>query len=378
MKLIILQDKLKEGLNIVGRISSKNISLPILKNILLKAHKNFLELVATDLEIGIKYWALVKTEQEGEVTVPASILTNFINYLPQKPVTITTHNNILSLECGHYTTQIKGQGPEDFPIVPETPEGESVVLNSVLLCRGLAQVVEIPISSTARPEISGIYFVFNNNSLKMVATDSFRLGEKTIYFEKPIVLENEYTFILPQKTAKEITNIFGEKEGELKIIFGPNQILFECLMDETKHPQIHLGSRLIEGGYPNYQEIIPQKYKTQLVLDKNEFLNQIKAASLFSGKTNEIKFKVDPKKETVEVFSQNSDYGEYRSFLTAKIKGKEGEIAFNYRFLSDGLANIKSSEIIFELDLEKEEAPGVLKPVGDPSYIYVVMPIRPS
>lgn len=378
MKLIILQDKLKQGLNIVGRVSSKNLSLPILKNILLRAHKNFLELVTTNLEIGIRYWILTKIEKEGEITIPANILTNFINCLPQKPITITAHDNVLSLECEHYTTQIKGQNPEDFPIIPEAPEGESISLSSALLCRGLSHIVDIPFPSTARPEISGIYFVFRNNGLKMVATDSFRLGEKTIYLEKPVALENEYSVILPQKTVKEIMSIFGEKEGEMKIFFGSNQILFEYPMDETKHPQIHLSSRLIEGGYPNYQEIIPQKYKTQLTLDKNEFLNQIKAASLFSGKTNEIKFKFNPKKEIVEVLSQNPEFGEYRSFLAAKIKGKEGEISFNYKFLADGLSSIKSSEILFELDLEKEEAPGVLKPVGDTSYIYVVMPIRAS
>lgn len=376
MKLIILQDKLKQALNIISRISTKNLTLPILRNILLKTSKNFLELTTTDLEIGIKYWVLSKTEKEGEITVPVNILTSFISCLPQKPVTITAHNNILSIECENYTTQIKGQSSEEFPIIPGTPEGESVSINSALLCRGLSQVVDISIPSTTRPEISGIYCVFRKDGFRLVATDSFRLGEKTIYFEKPVALENEYAVILPQKTAKELINIFSEKEGEVKIFFGSNQILFEYPMDETKHPQIHLSSRLIEGSYPNYQEIIPQHFKTQLTLDKNEFLNQIKAASLFGGKTNEIKFKFVPKKEIVEVFSQNPEFGEYRSFLPAKIKGKEGEIAFNYKFLADGLLNIKSSEILFELDLDKEEAPGVLKPVGDTSYIYVVMPIR--
>jgi DNA polymerase-3 subunit beta len=145
-------------------------------------------------------------------------------------------------------------------------------------------------------------------------------------------------------------------------------------MEETKHPQIQLTSRLIEGEYPNYQEIIPKKYATQIVLQKNEFLNQVKSASLFSGKISEVKIKTNSKKNEIGVFSQNAEIGEYQSSVPAKIKGQDAEISFNYRFLADGLANIKSSEVVLELN--GDSGPGVLKPVGDPTYVYVVMPIK--
>jgi DNA polymerase-3 subunit beta len=212
----------------------------------------------------------------------------------------------------------------------------------------------------------------------MAATDSFRLGEKKFLSETPFG-EKEYSFILPQKTCKEIINIFGEKEGKLKIYFSPNQIMFESSMKEIPHPQIQLVSRLIEGEYPNYQEIIPKKYQTQIILERNELLNQIKLASLFSGKINEVKIKVDPKNQKLEIFSQNPELGEYQSFLPAQIKGEEVEISFNHRFLIDGLLNItptslKSLEIIFELN--GEDGPAVLKPLNDQTYLYVVMPIK--
>jgi DNA polymerase-3 subunit beta len=150
--------------------------------------------------------------------------------------------------------------------------------------------------------------------------------------------------------------------------------MFEILMEDQKHPQVRFVSRLIEGEYPNYQEIIPQKTDTQVLLQKEEFLNQIKVASLFSGKVNDVKIKTDPEEEEMEIFSQNPDIGENKSSISGKTKGEKQEISFNYKYLLDGLVNIKSSEIVFELN--GEDGPGVLRPVGDNSYLYVVMPIK--
>ena len=379
MKLIILQEKLKEGIGIIERISTRSLSLPVLNNILVKAEKNFLNLATTDLEIGIKWWALAKIEKEGVITIPARIFSTFVSFLPNKQVTLELKGSTLVIECENYQTTLKGFSPEDFPIIPQISEGESVLVDSHSFCQGLNQIVDIATPSTAKPEISGIFFIFQKDFIKMAATDSFRLGEKTFYqnLKTPSpLLSKEYTFILPQKAAKEIINIFGEKEGELQICFSPNQILFELPMAETSHPQVQLISRLIEGEYPNYQEIIPKKYETQVILQRNEFLNQIKSAALFSGKVNEVKLKIDPKKEKMEVFSQSPDLGEYHSYLAGKIKGKELEVSFNHRFLIDGLLNIKSSEVVFELT--DSEGPGVLKPAGDENYIYVVMPIKAS
>ncbi len=240
----------------------------------------------------------------------------------------------------------------------------------------MTQVVDIATSTTTKPEISGIYLVFQKGLIKMVATDSFRLGEKTLSLKNSSSLLKEYALILPQKTTKEIINIFSEKEGDLSISFSPNQILFESQMPETPHPQIQVTSRLIEGEYPNYEEILPKKYETQIILPKNEFLNQIKSASLFGGKINEVKLKINPKTEKIEISSQSSELGEYHSYLSGRIEGKELEISFNHRFLIDGLLNIKNPEVI--LGLTGVEGPGVLKPSGDESYIYVIMPIKAS
>lgn len=376
MKLTILQEKLKEGLKVVTRASFKSLSLPILNNILLQTEKSFINLSATDLEIGIKWWSLAKIEKEGKIVIPTQTFSNFINSLPNKKVDLEINKLNLNIECENYKTQLKGYSADDFPIIPQITEGEAISVDSDFFCQGLNQVVGIASPSNTRPEISGIYLVFENNNIKMVATDSFRLGEKILPIEK-VNLRQSYSLILPQKAAKEIVNIFGEKKEELKIYLTPNQILFETLMSEVAlHPQVHLISRLIEGDYPNYQEIIPDKCKVQFTVNKEEFLNQIKTASIFSGKVNEIKLKVDPENQKVTISSQSPDLGEYTSFFSAKTEGKEIIVSFNYRFLLEGLLNIKSSQVVFELS--GEEGPGVLRPVGDKTYLYIVMPIKAS
>ena len=374
MKLIILQEKLKEGLKNVERVSQKSLTLPILQNTLLKAIPNFLCLETTNLEIGVKNWVLAKTEKEGGIAIPTRLLSNLVAALPNKPVQMETKGLVLSLQCGDCLTEIKGFDPAEFPIIPQPKEGEKVEVKSSVFCQALARVVDIPSPSIARPEVSGVYFSFQKELIKMVATDSFRLGEKKLFL--PSALSQEYSLILPQPTAKELINIFGEKEADLQIYFSPNQILFETVMPETSHPQIQLVSRLIEGEYPNYQEIIPKKFETQVVCSRNEFISQIKTASIFSGKINEVKLKIDPKENQILVSSQNPDLGEYKGSLAGKIKGKEMEISFNHRFLGDGLLGIKTPEVIFELI--NEESPAVLKPVGQEDYLYVAMPIKTS
>lgn len=374
MKLIIIYEKLKEGIKIVERLAQKSFTLPILQNIHIKTEKNFTCFSATNLEMGIKYWSLSKNEKEGQLVIPSRILSQLIDFLPNKPINLESQGNNLSISSQNYKTLVRGFNPEEFPIIPSIKEGEWILLPNIPFCQALNQVVDIASPSVARPEISGVYFLFQKDLIKIVATDSFRLGEQKLFIKNS--LSQGYSLILPQQTIKEVINIFGQKEGEIKIYFSPNQILFEFLMPEMPHPQIQLISRLIEGNYPDYEAIIPQKTITQIEVQKNEFLNQIKLASLFSGKTNEISFKIDPKKEKIEVFSQNPDLGEYQSDLGAKIKGKEITVSFNHRFLADGLLKIKSPEVSF--GLTSEDGPAILKPIGVEDFLYIAMPIKKS
>lgn len=376
MKLIILKDGLNYGLNIVNRVAGKNLTLPILNNILISTEKNLINLSATDLELGINYWSLVKTEKEGKITIPAKILSNFITLLPNDKVFIELKGNVLWVVCREYKTKINGLPAEEFPIIPKIENNNFIELSCRTFCDGLSRVVDFTTQNQTKPELSGVYFNFTKDGLYLIATDSFRLAEKKMFFEKETT--QEFSFILPHKSAREIINIFSEKDGKLKLFYSPNQVLFEYPMAETPHPQIQVISRIIDGDYPNYQEIIPKKYTVQIILPKDDFINHIKTAGVFSGKTNEIKIKLSPGKDGVEIFSQNPEFGENNSFLQGQIRyesePKEISISFNHRFLIDGLANIKEPEVVFELN--GEDGPAVVKSKTDASYIYIVMPIK--
>jgi len=374
MKITILQKKLKDGIKVVERVSQRTPSLPILQNVLVKSKKNFLTLETTNLEIGIRWWALIKLTKEGEIVVPTKTLSNLINLLPEKPVDLEVENLNLLISCENYQTELKGFSSSEFPIIPYLKEGERIAVDGSIFCQALAQVVNIASPSVARPEVSGVYFSFQKDLIKMVATDSFRLGEKKLFVKSPLL--QEYALILPQQTAREILTIFGEKSGDIQIYFSSNQILFESAMEEVDHPQVQLSSKLIEGEYPNYQEIIPTKSETRIVCSKQELLNHSKTARIFSGKANEIKFKIDPKEKKLHLLSQSPDLGEYKSFLPGKISGKEMQVSFNHRFLLEGVSEIKTPEVA--LELVGEDSPVLVKPTEREDYLYVVMPIKAS
>lgn len=372
MKIEILKENLKAGLGFIERIIGKNISLPVLNNVLIGTEDSFLNLTSTNLETTIKFWVLTKIVKSGKVMVPIKIFSGFVSSLPNEKITMETKGQNLYVECQNFKTQLQGHNPEDFPLIPEFKDLVMVEVDSQKFQQGLAQVIDIPVDSQSRPEISGIYFHFSKSNLKLVATDSFRLAEKNISLGAPIL--KDYTCIIPQKPARDIVGILEGKEGILSISFSGNQVLFDFPMKETKHSQIQVTSRLIEGEYPNYQEIIPTKFKTVATIKRDELLSQVKTASLFSGRINEVKITTNPTKGEVEVFSKSAEVGESRSSVQANIKGEPVEISFNHKYFGDGLLHIKSSEVVFEAS--REDGPCVLRPVGDASYLYVVMPIK--
>lgn len=383
MKLKVLKDNFKKGLITTEKAIGKNLNLPILNNILISAKKNFLNLIATDLEIAIKYWMLAKIEKEGNITIPAKLLTNFVSSIPETEISLEVKKNKLLINYGKNFSEIQGQPSDDFPIIPEIKERNFIEVNIIPFCSGIAQTASFCAITQARPEISGIYFSFQKDRLIIAATDSFRLAEKTIFFENPLPILKEYSFILPQRAAKEIVNIFQEEkeelsgkngENKLRVYFAENQVMFEKFIKEFNQAQIQFVSRLIDGEYPNYQDIIPKSYKTKVTIDRDKFLDQIKIASLFSSRANEVKIKSNKKDGILEILSSNPDLGENKSVVAAVIDGAENEASFNHRFLIEGLLNIKSKEV--SLELNSDEGPAVLRPIGDPSYLYVVMPIK--
>lgn len=373
MKLTILTHELKKGLNYTERLTGKNLTLPILNNVLIEALPNFLKISSTDLETGIEWWGLCKTEEEGKITVPAKILTQVINNISDEKIEIENKNDTLFIKTKTFKTQIKGYTSDDFPIIPQFSKEDFIEINAQELKDGLVDVVDIASVSQIRPEISGIYFVFKKDLVNLVATDSFRLVERTLQSSNyKNSFNDEIKFILSQKTTKEVINILQENTGSVKIYYSESQILFETNLNEVDHPEINLISRQIEGNYPAYKEIIPKEYKTRIIADKDFLIKQIKLAGLFAGKINEIKIKNDDK--NLEILSQDLELGENSSILEAKIEGEPVEISFNYKFILDGVSRVKTKNAI--LELQGASGAGVIKAEEGTDYIYVVMPIK--
>ena len=376
MNFTILTKEFKKGISIVEKITGKNLTLPILDNVLIEALSNFIKISATDLELGIQFWGMCKIEKEGKIAVPAKLLNQIAGVLTDEKINIKEKNNTLVIEGKNNKTQIKGFSADDFPIIPSFSKDIFIEVDSKKIKEGLMSVVDVVSLSQIKPEISGVYFSFNDNVVKLVATDSFRLSEKKISFPNKQGYKNmfkeEVSFILPQRAAKELINIISEQEKPLRIYLSESQVLFEVFLPTIDHPEINLISRQIEGEYPSYQEIIPKEGKTKITLNRDEFIKQVKAAGIFGGRTNEIILKTSSKE--LEIFSQDAEIGESNLSLPAKIEGDDLKVSFNWKFLVDGLTNIKSSEIVFEF--QGDDGPSIIRPVGDSSYLYVVMPIK--
>ena len=379
MKLTIIKNNFKKGLSIIERIAGKNFNLPILSNILLKTEKNFLSLSGTDLEVGINYWSLAKIEKDGEITVPAKLVSNLINFLPEEKIFLETKNNTLYVSGKNFKSQIKGISADDFPIIPKIKNKKDFIeIKGISFLKGLSKVINFCGSGQVHPELSGVFLNFQKGKLEMVSTDSFRLAKQELYYQNK--LNKDLSFILPQKAVKEMINIISEKElktdnnSNIRMYFESNQIFFEISSGSFSFPEFCLTSRLIEGDYPNYSEIIPKSCQTQVILEKKGFLDSIKAAAIFSGKINKIEVGAEPEQGLLKIFSQSAEIGEVDSVVEGTIKGEKTNVFFNHKFLIEGLSNFDDGKISFKLN--KEEGPAALQSTEHLDYVYILMPIK--
>lgn len=364
MKFICLQENLKNSLNIAQNIIGRNLTLPILNNVLLITENGRLRISSTNLEIGVNTWTSGKIEKSGAITCPAKVLSNFVNNLPNKKIEMEVKGNLLTIKCDNYKASLNGLPADDFPIIPKIKEEPIIDIEGGILKEALLKIIGAVSLSESRPEITGVLFNFNKKELRLAATDSFRLSEKII-FDDSIKTDKLVSLIIPQKTVQEIIRILGDGQGNLKICVGEGQVLFD--MGDAQ-----VISRLIDGQYPDYQQIIPKSFSTQVTVDRSELLSVIRAASVFSSKTSNIKIALAD--EEFEVLSHDPDLGENRSQIKAVVKGKKMEINFNYRYLLDGLANITTKQVF--LGLNSNSSAAVFRPVGDDFYVYLVMPIN--
>ena len=373
MKFTILQENLKEALYIVGHITGKNINLPILNNVLIKAEQGNISFISTDLELGIINKKRGKVDKEGEFTFDSKILFDYISLLPNKKIDLELIEDELSIDCEKYNTKIKGQNPEEFPLIPEIENSETYLVKVKNLKKSLSQVIFATSNSETRMELTGVLFEIIKDELLLVATDSYRLAEKKLKLEEKS--KKDIRVIVPAKTTQELTRILSSvKEGteneneNVEIKISENQIKF--LISGTE-----IISRLIEGQYPDYKQIIPNKSNTKANVSKQELVRAVKMSSLFS-KTgiNDINLDFPKDKNKIVVSSVMGQSGENITETDALVTGADNGIVVNFRYLLDCLNNISSENVI--LEISDANTPCIIKAEGDEDYLYIIMPIK--
>lgn len=372
MRLISLQENLKRGLNIVGHVTVKNINLPILNNILIKAKDGNIDLISTNLEIGVVYKLRGKVENPGELTVDSKLITEYVNLLNEgEKVLLEEKEGNLKVKCDNYKTKIKTESSKEFPLIPVISQDTYYACNPEELRKSLNSVIFSVSSSENRAELTGVLFSFRDNQLDLAATDSYRLAEKKLSI-RSVGIEQDQSVIVPAKTVQELLRVLGnlneeiEEQLEVKISLSENQILFSV-------DSVSLISRLINGHYPDYQQIIPNKSQTEVLVDRTELIRAVKAAALFS-KTgiNDVDLKFIKDKMIVSSFSGAS--GESQIEVDVKNSGEDNEISINYRYLIDGLNNIEGN--LVKINILNNTTPCLLKPESSDNYLYIVMPIK--
>lgn len=374
MKFSSLQENLKQGLYIVGHLTSKGQNLPILNNVLIEVSQGNIRLTSTNLEIGINCLIRGKVEQEGSFTVDAKIISDYINLLPNQKVDIELVNNSLVVSCDSYNTKIKGQSAEEYPLLPTIDRGSFCRLGVIELKQALNQVAFAASTNETRPELTGVLFNFvNNQELVLAATDSYRLAERKVTLKESNVEPG--SVIIPAKTIQEVIRIASvNKEslqgevGEVELYVLDNQVLF--VLGNTE-----VVSRVIEGQYPDYKQIIPTNPKTKAVIEQEQLVRAVKASALFA-KTgiNDINLDFPKNKSVLVVSSASGQTGENVAEVAGEVEGEDNFVVVNYRYLLDGLNSLGSDQAY--LEVVDGNTPCLLRPSNNPDYFYILMPIK--
>lgn len=370
MKIIVLKNNFKEGLDAVSRTIGEKLNLPILKNILIEAENGKIKIFSTNLEIAVIKEISGKVIESGKITVPFDVFFNIINNIPSERINIETKKLSLFLKTDNYEATLQGVNPEEFPIIPKIKkEKEFLEIQGSVLKESINKIINACQISELRPELSGVLINAETDLIKLTATDSFRLAEKTIFSSQfKSQFNDKIKVIVPLKTVQEtIRNL--EENSIVKIFIDDTQILF-------KSESVEIISRLIDGQFPDYEQIIPKEVETEILLNRDELINALKLVSAFSLRDNEVTVRIKEDKKIMEVYSVDSALGENKYLIPAKIKGESTEVAFNWRYLLDGIKNITSENI--SLGLQGDIRPAIIRSPNDASYFYILMPIKNS
>lgn len=365
MELTVTQENLARSLSAVGRVASNRTQLPILNNILLRTDGNRLLVAATNLEIATTQYIGAKVVKPGAITIPARLISEFISNLPNESIELKVTGENLHIKSGKYTSIINGVIADDFPELPTINEKSSIQysIKTEDFKQAVNQTIITTSSDSTRPVLTGVYWHSHEGQLILAATDGYRLSER-----KLVETKSDVSAIIPTQTLQEVLRTIIEGDDEVDVLFDETQVRFRINDAE-------IISRLIDGNFPDYRQLIPKKSDTNVVIPKSDFIRITKIAGLFARESGgSITLTADAEKKSLSIHSIASELGENTSEATASVKG-DGQITLNSRYLTEALSVIEGDSV--EFSFSGKLAPSVLKSTDkNTNYYHIIMPLK--
>lgn len=378
MKISCLQENFSRGLGVVGRAVATRATLPVTQNVLLSVDQSMLKLSATNLEVAITTWTGAMIEEEGSISVPARLLTEFVSSLPNDRIDMELQagTGVLQLTCARSQAHIHGTDASEFPPIPTVEDGIAAQIDPVALKSAISRVAFAAASEESRPVLTGVEMKLEGDKFSLAAADGFRLAVQTGVLLAPV--ESEIKVIIPARTLNELNRLLSDQEEPVEIMMTPakGQVMFRMRGGET----VEVVSQLLQGAFPNYEQLIPDKHDTRAVFDLPSVLRAVRTASIFARDgSNTIRLELVPGNDDGErgrviVSARSEEVGDNEDEVDAEsIEGEEGKIAFNSRYLLDVLSVLERGKVA--LETTTSSSPGVFKPTESDDYIHVVMPM---
>jgi DNA polymerase-3 subunit beta len=365
MNIECTKEKLARALSKVEKITAKNITLPVLSCVLLDVSDSVLTIKATNLDLGIEISLPVKMNKPGKVAVPGTILNNFIsNISGDKNVVLETISGNLKVSTKHSESIIKTFSVDDFPNIPKVSDEKPIVFPTTDFLKGLRSVMYAASTSTIRPVLSSVFIYPDDEMMFFVSTDSFRLAEEKIKVKKN---KDFGQILIPFKNISEIIRILEDIREDIEVYLNKNQIAF-------KYGEMYLTSRVIDGTFPDYKQLIPKETKTEVTVLKQDLVSALKISNIFSDKFSQVTFNVSPASKKFEIKTKNMDIGENVSQLDAILSGDEINLSFNLKYIVDCFQSINSDSVA--LSFSDNNRPMIIKGVSDKNFTYLVMPMN--
>lgn len=368
MRLTCQPSVLSQALQTVSRVISSRTTLPILNNLLLETTSQGLALTATNLEVGIRKLVEAEVLGEGSTTAPARLLTDFVGSLPpaeRLEIDLDTSTQTLSLRCGRFDTHVRCIEADEFPPGPLSDEGDRIAIPLPSLLTSIEQTQMAASTDEARPVLTGELLDIKGASLTLVATDGHRLAERRL--EAAAAPDLEARLIVPARALGELPRAFRGENGDVELIVSKarNQVFFRAGPSEVT-------SRLIDGTYPNYEQVIPTKSSTTVRLSTSDLMQTVRAVSLFAKDSANV-IRIRAQSGSLVITATTNEVGDSKAELAADVEGADVQIAFNARYVLDALSAMEEQ---VEFRFDGPLSPGLITPPGKDDYRYVIMPVR--